>query len=168
MTEPPDRPRRHGYEQVLRAIENRWKRRGPDRAKMMQHIVDLLWDTFGEVAYSWCGFYVPSPDGTQLVVGPHRDRPASSPIGAHGVCGKAIETRRTQIVPDVSALGDGHISCDPKNRSEIAVPVLDMDGKPFAVLDVDSYAAGAFDEVDQRWLERIVRSLEAAPPPRAD
>ena len=56
----------------------------------------------------------------------------------------------------------------PRNRSEIVVPVFGPDGKPFAVLDVDSYAPAAFDEVDQRWLERIVRGLEGAAAPRSE
>lgn len=168
MSDVPDRPRRHGYEKVLQAIENRWKRRPPERGRMMTHIVDLLWDAFGNGAFSWCGFYLPSPDGKQLVLGPCRDKPACSPIGMHGVCGRALSTGRTQLVGDVQALGDGHIECDPNNRSEIAIPALDLDGRAFAVLDVDSYAASAFDELDQRWLERIVRALENAPPPRAE
>jgi putative methionine-R-sulfoxide reductase with GAF domain len=168
MSEIVGKPRRHGYEKVLQAVENRWKRRPPDRGKIMQHIIDTLWDNFGGGAYSWCGFYLPSPDGKTLVLGPARDKPACSPIGMHGVCGKALTTGSSQVVPDVKALGDGHIECDPNNRSEIAVPVFGPDGKPFAVLDVDSYELAAFDDLDQRWLERIVRPLEGAPNPKAD
>lgn len=160
------RPRRHGYEKVLRVLEARWKRRTPERGKLMQHIVDNLWDVFGEGAYSWCGFYVLAPDGASLTLGPHRDKAACSPIGAHGVCGKAVSTGTTQVVADVRALGDAHIECDPANRSEIAVPVRGPDGRVFAVLDVDSRLEGAFEDVDQRWLERIVRMLSSAPAPR--
>lgn len=163
----PEKPRRHGYEKVLRALEGRWKRRALDRGRVMNHIIEVLWETFGGKTYSWVGFYLPSPDGKGLTLGPHRDKPACSPIGLHGVCGKAIETRVTQVVPDVKALGAAHIECDPKNLSEICVPVLTPDGVPFAVLDVDSEALGAFDEVDQRWLERIVRLLTESPAPRA-
>ncbi|MCX5787145.1 MAG: GAF domain-containing protein [Elusimicrobia bacterium] len=165
---PPDRPRRHGYEKVLQAVENRWKRRVVDRVRLMQQIVDLLWEAFGGGAYSWCGFYLPGPSGGDLVLGACRDKPACSPIASHGVCGRALGMAATQIVPDVQALGEAHIECDPKNRSEIAVPVFGPDGKPFAVLDVDSYAPAAFDEVDQRWLERIVRVLEGSAGPKAD
>lgn len=168
MSEGSGKPRRHGYEKVLQTIENRWKRRPADRGRIMQHVVDALWDVFGGEAYSWCGFYLPSPDGTQLELGPSRDKPACSPIGTHGVCGKALRAAATQIVTDVRALGDAHIECDPKNLSEIAVPVFGPDGKPFAVLDVDSYELGAFDPVDQRWLERILRPLESSPAPRSD
>lgn len=163
-----EKPRRHGYEKVLQAVDNRWKRRAPDRGRIMQHIIDALWEHFGGATYSWCGFYLPSPDGSQLVLGPARDKPACSPIGMHGVCGRAFSSGTSQVVADVAALGNGHIECDPKNRSEIAIPVFGADGKPFAVLDVDSYELGAFDDLDQRWLERIVRPLESTQSPRAD
>ncbi len=161
------KPRRHGYEKVLRALEGRWKRRTAERGKLMQHIIDNLWDTFGGEAYSWCGFYLVAKDGESLNLGPHRDKPACSPIGVHGVCGKAARTGLSQLVADVRLLGAAHIECDPRNLSEIAVPATGPDGRVFAVLDVDSEREGAFDEVDQRWLERIVRMLSSAPAPRA-
>ena len=58
---------------------------------------------------------------------------------------------------DVKALGEAHVECDPRNQSEIAVPVFDPKGKVWAVLDVDSEALSAFDEMDQRWLERLLK-----------
>jgi len=164
--EPP-KARRHGYEKALVALENRWKRRAAERGKIMQHIIDTLWDVFGEGAFSWVGFYLPMADGENLSLGPHRDKPACSPIGMHGVCGRAAKEMKTQIVADVRALGpDRHVECDPANRSEIAVPVRGFDGRVFAVLDIDSKDVGAFDEIDARWLERIIRLLESAPSPR--
>lgn len=160
-------PRRRTYEKVLSALENRWKRRSPERPNLMQHIVDGLWEAFEGKPYSWCGFYLAAPDGKSLVLGYHRDKPACSPIALNGVCGKAFAGGNTQVVPDVKALGDAHIECDPANRSEIVVPVRGGDGKVFAVLDIDSTSLSAFDEVDQRWLERIVRMLESTPAPQA-
>ena len=158
------RPRRRDYEKVLSSLETRWKRRPADRGKIMQDIVEGLWETFGATVYSWCGFYLPSPGGS-LTLGPHRDKPACASIGTHGVCGKAISEKKTQVVADVKALGDAHIECDPANRSEIAVPVMDDDGGVFAVLDVDSTQVGAFGEEDRRWLERVVRTLGQTPAP---
>ncbi len=161
----PAKPRRHGYEKVLRALEGRWKRREIERGKLMQHIVDRLWEEFAGV-YSWCGFYLLDAEGGKLELGPCRDKAACTPIGMQGVCGKAVSVAATQIVGDVKALGEAHIECDPKNLSEIAVPVFGPDGRPFAVLDIDSYAPAAFDDQDRRWLERIVRMLEQVPAPR--
>ena len=53
----------------------------------------------------------------------------------------------------------GHIACDGASASEIVVPVLDARGELIAVLDVDSTIPAAFDDVDRRWLERIVAVL---------
>jgi len=83
----------------------------------------------------------------------------------HGVCGRAATEKKAQVVDDVKALGDAHIECDPANRSEIAVPVMDPNGAVFAVLDVDSTDLKAFGEEDRRWLERIVRTLGQTPAP---
>ena len=54
-----------------------------------------------------------------------------------GVCGTAAAERRTVVVADVHAF-PGHITCDPRSRSEIVVPVFDADGALIAVLDIDS------------------------------
>lgn len=161
----PGPHRRGAYERVLRALATRWKRSQPGRGKMMQEIVDALWGAFGSGPYSWCGFYVPDAGAGALLLGPHRDKPACSPIGLHGVCGRAFLSRESQVVADVKTLGSAHIECDPANLSEIAVPVLDPAGKAFAVLDVDSRQLSAFGEEDRRWLERIVKSLGQEPPP---
>lgn len=160
-TPPPARPRRHCYEKVVRELEARWKRHPIPRPRMMQEIVDALWDELGGGALAWVGFYCPSPDG-QLVLGPHRDKPAASPIGAHGVCGRAVSEKVSQVVSDVRALGAAYIECDPSHQSEIAVPVFDQEGRVFAVLDADSREKGAFDHEDRRWLERIVKPLGQA------
>ncbi|MBI4386600.1 MAG: GAF domain-containing protein [Elusimicrobia bacterium] len=164
----PERPRarRRDYEKILQTLENRWKRRPPDRGRMLQEVVDALWDGFGGQVYSWCGFYIPGPDGRELILGPCRDKPACSPIALHGVCGRAFLSREPQVVEDVRALGSAYVACDPEDRSEIAIPVAGVDGKVFAVLDVDARESGAFDEEDRRWLERIVKLLGRTPPPR--
>lgn len=154
------RPSRARYDKAHFNLERKWRRRELKAERMMREIVDELWDTFAGSPYSWCGFYVLAPGGGELVLGAHRDKPACSPLPMHGVCGKAVKDGKTIIVPDVKALGDAHIECDPRNQSEIAVPVYDAKGKVFAVFDVDSESKNAFDEVDQRWLETIMRNFE--------
>lgn len=162
------KPRRRDYEKILSTLENRWKRRPAERGRIMQEVIDALWDAFGGKIYSWCGFYTTGP-GANLVLGPHRDKPACASIGMHGVCGRAASERKTQVIADVKSLGDAHIECDPSNRAEIAVPIIDSNGTVFAVLDVDSTQVGAFGEEDRRWLERIVRTLsQTAVPERRD
>ncbi|MBI3551823.1 MAG: GAF domain-containing protein [Elusimicrobia bacterium] len=154
------RPSRARYDKAHANLEKRWRRRELKSERMMREIVDELWDTFAQSPYSWCGFYVLPPGGQELILGAHREKPACSPLPLSGVCGKALKEGKTIIVPDVKALGDQHIECDPKNQSEIAVPVYDKDGKVWAVFDADSEAKSAFDEMDQRWLETIMRNFE--------
>ena len=154
------RPSRARYNKAHAALDKRWRRRELHSERMMREVVDELWLNFGGSPYAWCGFYILAPDGRELVLGPHQDKPACSPIGLHGVCGKAVHTGQAQIVADVSALGDAHIVCDPNYRSEIAVPVFNREGKVWAVLDVDSESLDAFNEMDQRWLERITSRFQ--------
>lgn len=109
-------------------------------------------------AFDWTGFYRVTTPGL-LVVGPYQGSHGCLRITFdRGVCGAAARTRRTQLVPDVEAF-PGHIACSSTTRSEIVVPVLGPDGGVIAVLDVDSNAPAAFDEVDQRALEELCAEL---------
>lgn len=100
--------------------------------------------------YSWAGFYL-FKDG-ELVLGPFQGKPACLRIKpGRGVCGRCAAELSSVIEEDVSK-SPGHIACDPDSRSEIVVPVV-KDGELKAVLDVDSYSVGAFDETDRRGLE---------------
>ena len=107
--------------------------------------------------YFWVGFY--EVVGDHLEVGPYQGTLGCLTISfERGVCGRAARTRQTQVVADTHALAEGteHIACDPNSRSEIVVPVFDAAGALIAVFDVDSTLVGSFDEVDRRWLERIL------------
>ena len=101
----------------------------------------------------WVGFYLPKKDLLEL--GPSEGPPACAQIPLTGVCGKAAATRSTVIVADVSKF-PGHVVCDPRSRSEIALPVFDRTGRLNAVFDVDSRELGSFDQTDQEWLEKIL------------
>jgi|SRR5690554_4092343 len=105
---------------------------------------------------NWAGFYLFK--GGELVLGPFQGRPACVRIAVgRGVCGTAVSTRATQVVPDVHAF-PGHIACDIRSRSEIVVPVL-RDGAVVAVLDLDSATVNNFDEEDRAGLEALVADL---------
>ena len=126
----------------------------------MATVAALLADAFP--VFFWTGFYVvdeTNPD--ELVVGPYQGTLGCLriPFGK-GVCGTAAAARQTVIVRDVHAV-PGHIACDSRSASEIVVPVFDATGRLIAVLDVDSEHLAAFDEVDARGLERIVKEVFA-------
>lgn len=127
-------------------------------AERMQQVVDLLWEHLSAEGVSWVGFYL-HEGGDELVLGPLRDKPACSPISLQGVCGQAFLSRQAHVVDDVQSLGENYIACDPRDRSEVVVPLLRPDRTCFAVLDVDSFDVGAFSAADVAGLARV---LEAA------
>jgi putative methionine-R-sulfoxide reductase with GAF domain len=130
------------------------------RLQRMQVIVDSLWEALHGSGVTWVGFYIDrpeEPDDLRLELGPHRNRPACSPIGLHGVCGQALQSRRVRLVSDVSELGDAYIACDPRDRSEIAVPLVEA-GIAWAVLDLDSHQVGAFSDADEAGLHQVLRA----------
>jgi L-methionine (R)-S-oxide reductase len=135
----------------------------PNRVARYASAVSLLAQAFAE-RFFWTGFYLVDPDKPdELVVGPYQGTLGCLRIGlGKGVCGSAAQKRETIIVPDVEAF-PGHIACDSRSRSEIVVPVLAADGTLAGVLDVDSTALGAFDEVDKAGLEAICADLLTTP-----
>lgn len=108
---------------------------------------------------NWVGFYL-FKEG-QLVLGPFQGRPACVRIEVgKGVCGGAFLKNESVIIKDVMKF-PGHIACDPRSKSEIVIPMHFMD-KRVGVLDVDSPVVGRFDEVDQKYLQKIAKILEAS------
>lgn len=104
--------------------------------------------------YDWTGFYRAVSDDL-LIVGPYQGTHGCLRIDFdRGVCGAAARTRETQLVADVHAFPD-HIACSTTTRSELVVPVVGPDDRLLGVLDVDSDALDAFDEVDREHLEAL-------------
>lgn len=126
----------------------------PDRR--MQQVVDLLWEHLHATGVSWVGFYLPDDKG-QLVLGPRRDRPACSPIGLHGACGQVFRSGRPLVVRDVADLGPNYIACDPRERSEVVLPLLTATGECRGVLDLDSHEVESFDESDVKHLQAVLQ-----------
>lgn len=135
------------YGQLMKLVT-----KSPDPTARMATIAAIMHHKFDY--YFWTGFYrliegdltVTCYQGSVacLVLAPHK-----------GVCWAAIDKKCSQIVKDVNAF-PGHIACDSRSVSEIAVPVFDRGGQIAAVLDVDSRDLASFDEVDAEWLEKIV------------
>lgn len=106
---------------------------------------------------NWAGFYL-MQDGA-LVLGPFQGKPACIriPVGK-GVCGTAVQEKRTVRVEDVHQF-PGHIACDCASNSEIVVPIY-KNGEIYGVLDLDSPYFSRFTEEDQAGLEALMRVLE--------
>jgi L-methionine (R)-S-oxide reductase len=106
---------------------------------------------------NWVGFYLWRQE--ELVLGPFQGLPACIRIPyGKGVCGTAVKEGKTQRVADVHQF-PGHIACDSASNSEIVVPVF-VNGEVYGVLDIDSPITNRFDETDQLYLERFVKTLE--------
>lgn len=125
-----------------------------DSVSVMANVSAAVHEAMG---FFWTGFYI--VHGDELRLGPFQGSVACMhiPFG-RGVCGTAWKEAKTVVVPDVEEF-PGHIACSSLSRSEIVVPVFDTEGKVKAVLDIDSKELNTFDEIDQKWLEEIVRYL---------
>ena len=121
-----------------------------DMVAVMAKVCAAIHETMG---FWWTGFY--RVIGDELVLGPFQGPVACMhiPFG-RGVCGTAWQRHETIVVPDVEQF-PGHIACSSLSRSEIVVPLFDKSGTVFAVLDIDSKELATFDEIDQKYLEKI-------------
>lgn len=135
------------YETIIADLQARITPHADPEVRM-QAVVDLLWDHLYTQGLSWVGFYLFIPEQDEMVLGPRRDQPACSPIGMHGACGAAFLQNETIIVRDVKELGENYIACDPKDRSEIVLPIADAAGQAIGVLDLDSFEIGSFGKSD--------------------
>lgn len=129
--------------------------------------VAALWPTLSAAGASWAGFYVDrpgAPDAQRLVLGAREPKPACSPIGLHGACGRCLLSRSILVVRDVASLGAGYVACDPRDRSELVLPCLRADGSAWGVFDLDSFDVGCFSEADGRvlWTALVAAGLTAA------
>ena len=92
----------------------------PSREERMEAFAALWWDAFAATGVSWVGFYVDhpgEPDDRRMTLAARRPKPACSPIGIHGACGQCLVAGRILVVRDVRDLGEGYISCDPRDQS---------------------------------------------------
>ena len=125
-----------------------------DSVSVMANVSAAVHEAMG---FFWTGFYI--VHGDELHLGPFQGSVACMhiPFG-RGVCGTAWKEAKTIVVPDVEEF-PGHIACSSLSRSEIVVPVFNTKNEVVAVLDIDSCDLHTFDEVDQHWLEDVVKSL---------
>lgn len=139
------------YREILPQIEALL---GSDEIANFANVAAVLKQVF---SFFWVGFYR-ATEPELLTVGPYQGDLACLHIPFdRGVCGAAARTQKTIVVPDVEQF-PGHIACSSRSRSEIVVPFV-RDGRTRFVLDVDSDKFSDFDDVDRRYLERIVAMI---------
>ena len=126
----------------------------PHKIANLANASALLWGALDDI--NWAGFYL-MEDG-KLVLGPFQGKPACIEIAVgRGVCGTAVEQKKTLVVPDVHAF-PGHIACDGASNSEIVIPLM-RGGDVVGVLDIDSPLFDRFSEADKAGLEQFASIL---------
>ncbi|MDX2114566.1 MAG: hypothetical protein SFZ24_02950 [Planctomycetota bacterium] len=150
-----------------------------DRGPRAAALIDALWNALAPTGVSWIGVYVGPRERTddgrtaaedEMLLGPCRNKPACSPIGLHGVCGRGWRERRSVVVRDVAVLGPDYVACDPKDRSEAVVPLFDELAACWGVIDADSFDLASFTEEDARQLAALAYAwrLTKRPPEKLD
>ena len=133
-----------------------------DIVSAMSTMVCELYHAFDP--FHWVGFYRVTTPGI-LKVGPYQGTHGCLTIPfSQGVCGRCAREATSQIVDDVTQL-PYHIACSTSTLSEIVVPVLDLQSRVRAVLDIDSDEPAAFNAEDARNLERLCLLLGPIFPP---
>ncbi len=144
----------------------------------LQALSDDLWDALHPRGVSWIGFYLLDADAPldrsarqgAMLLAARRDSPACSPIGLHGACGQAFLEESIRLIEDVELLGSGYIACDPRDRSEIVLPIY-RKGRCIGVLDADSHELACFGQSDVHGLSAVLRAaglLDGTPLVRAN
>jgi L-methionine (R)-S-oxide reductase len=130
----------------------------PDLIANLANICGALKEQFN---WLWVGFYLVKKNKNndeELVLGPFQGPVACTRIKkGRGVCGAAWQKATTLIVPDVEKF-PGHIACSSLSKSEIVIPLI-KDGVVWGVLDVDSNSLAEFDEVDEKYLKDVLKTL---------
>ena len=148
-----DERRAARYERIYGQLRDLIENRSPDLVAAMATICAVLHAKMPH--HFWTGFYFVA--GDRLHVGPYQGPVACQILEESGVCLEAVRTKRPVVVPDVHAF-PGHIACDARSKSEIALPVT-KDGEVVAVFDVDSAEADQFGDADVGPLGRILALL---------
>lgn len=146
--------KRARYKRVLNQLEELFTKTSDLTARMatvcavLHHKMDNFF---------WTGFYL-LKEG-ELIVGPYQGPLACQVLSrTEGVCRAAVNSSGPIIVDDVEKF-PGHIACDSRSRSEIAVPLKGKAGEIIAVLDIDSKELSNFDETDAEYLTLIIDRL---------
>lgn len=152
------------------------------RDARMRQLVAHLWPALADQGVSWLGFYV-APGvvfvdergaehvgaAGEMLLAVREPKPACSPIGLEGMCGRSYRERRAVVVGDVLDLppGVGYVACDPRDRSEVVVPCSDAEGACWGVLDLDSLEVQAFSVEDAAALhaQLLAAGLTEGDPP---
>jgi L-methionine (R)-S-oxide reductase len=149
-------PRRTGrYERIYTQLKDLIEGKSPNLVAAMATMCAVLHHKMGH--HFWTGFYFVVSD-SELHVGPYQGSVACQVLQGRGVCLHCAQTKQAVIVPNVEEF-PGHVACDARSQSEIALPVMKGD-QVIAVLDIDSDKLAQFDADDIAPLSKILDLLQ--------
>ena len=138
------------HEELLREFQE-WSRTASTPKTLMERISQHLHEKMTK--YNWIGFYLVDPVNSGfLVVGPFVGSftPNSRIPLDKGLCGAAAKSGQVVVVDDVQK-DLRYLSGSTMVKSEIVVPIIV--NKLVAVLDVESYFPGTFNQSERQFVE---------------
>lgn len=150
------------YEKAFNRLKEKIQKekiRGKNVLKALVETLHQESDT-GLPHFWWCGVYLlmKSVSGQRELTLFAGSSTACSPLPVEprigGVCSDCVLIEKPVIVPDVTRYM-GHITCDARALSEIAVPLFNDEGRLVGVLDADDVKPNSFGWDDAAWLSRI-------------
>lgn len=149
----------------LRQVALRIGRERQDPLDRLQPLADAFWEALHPRGVSWIGFYLEDTEASLasagqdalMVLSARRDKPACSPIGVHGACGQSFREESVRLIEDVALLGPNYIACDPRDRSELVMPIY-RNGIRWGVLDADSHELACFGDADIVGMAGVLRA----------
>jgi GAF domain-containing protein len=145
--------KKENYKVLIKQIESLIEGEA-NMVAIMANISAAINETFN---FLWVGFYLVK--NNKLILGPFQGPVACFSINKNeGVCGASWEQKKTIIVPDVNRF-PGHIACSNYSKSEIVLPIF-KNKKTFGLLDIDSSTKNTFDQIDKKYLEKIIKLME--------
>lgn len=129
---------------------------GPDDVKK---IVEMIREARG---YRWVGVYKITRGELVIVAGTGDDPPTYPrfPV-TQGLCGAAVESRKTLVVPDVRE-DPRYLPTFGTTRSELIVPIISRSDRVVGAIDAESENLDAFSQDDREVLERIALMMGQA------
>jgi GAF domain-containing protein len=155
MSETPDK------KQLFKSLYIEVKAILDGEAKTDEKLITICKLLRGNIEYyDWVGLYLVNPNvKNELFLGPYDgDQTEHVRIKfGDGICGQAAERKETFVVPDVSK-ETNYLSCSPKVRSEIVVPIF-FENEVVGEIDIDSHSISPFTDDDKVFLEEIAKLI---------
>jgi len=149
-----DEKRLNRYARITEQLKGLIEGKSPNLLAAMATICAVLHAKMPH--HLWTGFYFVEGED-MLHVGPYQGPVACQVLKDQGVCLHCVKTKQPAVVSDVENF-PGHVTCDPRSKSEIVIPLM-KDDKVVAVLDIDSNKVDQFSKSDIEPLSKILELL---------